>query len=424
MVTKTSNSTLKYMTDGIRYVCENFKNRAPGTESEHKAQEFFRDELGKYSDKVEMEEFDLHPKAFMGFIPIAALFLLISVAFYWLAPKSIIFPIIAVVLDVIAVLMFLFQFLFYRSVFDFLFPKGKSYNVMARRAPKGEVKRRIIFGGHADAPHEWTYSYIAEMWTLVPTIGGAIFSLFINLGCAIYAVVTMANGTFDLTTGLGKVLGIASLVTIPFCIAIMFFINWKVICDGANDNLSACYAAMGVLKEMDDNDFRFENTEVCCFISGSEEAGLRGAKAYARRHKKELQEIETVFVAMDTMREIEQLQVYHRGCTFTVHNDEAVADLIHDAGVNVGVDMPRTQIYPGAVDAEGFSMYGLSAAGFCGVNHDAKRYYHTRQDTADNISPECISLSLDICREAARLYNEKGGIQFFRDKRKNRKHSK
>lgn len=86
--------------------------------------------------------------------------------------------------------------------------------------------------------------------------------------------------------------------------------------------------------------------------------------------------------------------------------------------------MPRTQIYPGAIDAEGFSMYGLTAAGFCGVNHDAKRYYHTRQDTADNINPECISLSLDICREAARLYDEKGGIQFFRDKRKNRKHSK
>lgn len=327
MATKTSSSTLKYMTDGIRYVCENFKNRAPGTESEHKAQEFFRHELSKYADKVEMEEFDLHPKAFMGFIPIAALMLLVSVLFYWLAPHSIVLPIVAVVLDVIAVLMFLFQFLFYRSVFDFLFPKAKSHNVMARRAPKGEIKRRIIFGGHADAPHEWTYSYIAEMWTLVPTIGGAIFSLFINLGCAVYAVVTMANSTFDLTTGLGKGLGIAALVTIPFCIAIMFFINWKVICDGANDNLSACYTAMGVLKEMADNDFRFENTEVCCLISGSEEAGLRGAKAYARRHKKELQETETVFIAMDTMREIEQMQVYHRGCTFTVHNDEAVATL-------------------------------------------------------------------------------------------------
>jgi hypothetical protein len=28
------------------------------------------------------------------------------------------------------------------------------------------------------------------------------------------------------------------------------------------------------LKEMADNDFRFENTEVCCFLAGSEEAGI------------------------------------------------------------------------------------------------------------------------------------------------------
>ena len=47
-----------------------------------------------------------------------------------------------------------------------------------------------------------------------------------------------------------------------------------------------------VLKFMDDNDMRFENTEVVAFFSGSEEAGLRGAKAFAKEHKKELEDIE------------------------------------------------------------------------------------------------------------------------------------
>ena len=416
--TKTEKSTiLKYMTDGIRYVCEHYKNRAPGTESERKAQEFFRDELKKYADEVEMEDFDLHPHAFMGFIILAGLFSLISVFMYWLAPKGIVFPIIGIVMTFVSILMFVFEFLMYRSFVDFLFPKRVSRNVMARRKPSGEVKRRIIFGGHADAAYEWTFSLHGQLAALVPVIGGAIISMFTLFGFNLAAAIHSAGGSFEMA-GAWKVLGIIALCLIPFCILILFFINWRVIVDGANDNLSACYIAIAVLKQMADQDFRFENTEVCCLISGSEEAGLRGAKAYAKRHKEDLQDVETVYVAMDTMREVEQLQVYTKGCTWTVWDSEAVGDLIHEAGVNVGIDMPRAEIYPGAIDAEGFSMYGLTAAGFCGVNHDPKTYYHTRKDTPDNIGEDCIELSLKVCEETARLYDANGGLAKYEAKYK------
>ena len=127
-----------------------------------------------------------------------------------------------------------------------------------------------------------------------------------------------------------------------------------------------------VLKEMAENDFRFENTEVCALLAGSEEAGLRGSVAYAKRHKEDLSDVETIFIAMDTMREIEQLQIYTNGCTGTQKNSNAVAEVIYEAGVNCGIEMAETELYPGAIDAEGFSRYGLMASGFCGVNHDPK----------------------------------------------------
>lgn len=416
--TKTEKGTiLKYMTDGIRYVCEHYKNRAPGTESERNAQAFFRDELKKYSDEVEMEDFDLHPHAFMGFIVIAGLFTLASVFMYWLAPRGIVFPIIGIVLTLLAVLMFAFEFLMYRSFVDFLFPKRVSRNVMAHRRPSGEIKRRIIFGGHADAAYEWNYSLHGQLAALLPVILGSAFSMFALFGFNLAAVIRSAGGTFEMT-GAWKVLGIIAVCLMPFCIAILFFINWRVIVDGANDNLSACYIAIAVLKQMADKGFRYENTEVCCLISGSEEAGLRGAKAYAKRHQEDLKDVETVFISMDTMREVEQMQVYTKGCTWTVQDSEAVGDLIHEAGVNVGIDMPRAGIYPGAIDAEAFSMYGLTAAGFCGVNHDPKTYYHTRFDTPDNISEECIALSLKVCEEAARLYDANGGLAGYEEKHK------
>lgn len=64
-----SEATQKYMADGIRYVCENFKERSPGSHSERKAQKYLKNELEKWADKVEMEDFSVHPAAFMAGYP-------------------------------------------------------------------------------------------------------------------------------------------------------------------------------------------------------------------------------------------------------------------------------------------------------------------------------------------------------------------
>ena len=383
-----SDGTRNYIVDGIRYVCANFKERAPGTHSERKAQSFLAGELEQWADDVQVENFDVHPHAFMGWIPAAGVVAMLSVLFYWLTFRGAVhgaaLAVIALLLTVLAVICLVGEFLLYRECIDPLFPKKTSRNVMAVRKPSGEVRRRIIFGGHTDAANEWTYS-----------LHGGLKSLAL-------------------------VMGVLELVLVPFFVAILFFINWRVVVDGANDNLSADFIAMGVLREMAEQNVRFEHTEVCALLTGSEEAGLRGALAYAKRHKTELQQVETVFIAMDTMREIEQLQIYTSGCTGTQKNSNAVGELIYEAGENCGIEMRETDLYPGAIDAEGFSRYGLEAAGFCGVNHDPRTYYHTRLDTPDNISEACINLSLDICLEAAGLYDRSGGLDAFREEGKKR----
>lgn len=415
---KTSPELLKYMIDGIKFVCQKYKRRSPGSQSERDAQDYFKKELSEFADEVYSEDFTMHPHAFMGFIFYSAIFSLIGVACYWLSPVSSVLPVLGTVLTLLAVLMFLFEFLFYGEFVDFLFPKRVSRNVLATRKPSGEVKRRIIFGGHTDASPEWTFSLHGGLPALAAVIGGSIIGMFIIFGSNIAIFVKSLMSDAVVLEGFWKVLGIVNICTIPFIIAIMFFINWRVIVDGANDNLSANYISMAVMKEMAENDFRFENTEVCCLLSGSEEAGLRGAKAFAKKHRQEMLDVETVFISLDTMREIKEFRINTIGCTGTVHSDEAVGDLLHEAGMNCGVDIPRSELYPGAVDADGFTKYGLRACGFTGVSHDPKTYYHTREDSWDNISPECIELSLDICREAARLYDENGGIKKYDDARK------
>ena len=65
---KTSPEMLKYMVDGIKYVCQKYQKRSPGSQSERDAQDYFKKELAEFADEVYSEDFTMHPHAFMGFI--------------------------------------------------------------------------------------------------------------------------------------------------------------------------------------------------------------------------------------------------------------------------------------------------------------------------------------------------------------------
>ena len=398
--------TMRYIVEQIKYVCETFKNRLPGSQPERDSQDYMAGELKKWADEVKSEDFELHPLGFMGFIPLCAVFGVASAIMFFCQRRFEIpaLTIIPILLMAASLLMFVFEFLLYREFVDFLFPKKVSRNVYAVRKSLEEPTRRIVFGGHADAAHEWTYSRHGQIKTLAPAIGGSVLGMFfIFISSIIYVI-----AGFPALTGGWSVVSWLQLAMIPFFIMIFFFINWKVVVDGANDNLSACYVSMGIMKEMAESGFRFKNTEVCVLITGSEEAGLRGALAFGKKHAEELNKIETVIIPLETLRETSELAIYSLDQTGMVRNDKQVAKLLENAGKNVGINLPHAQIYPGSTDAAGFTRTGLKSCGLGGVNHNPQTYYHTRMDSWDNISEECMEKSLEICVEAAKLFDENG----------------
>lgn len=398
---------VEYAVKGITKVCRRIGPRKPGSQEEYRAQQWFQKDMKNYCEETRIEEFTLHRQGFMGFIPFTVACGIASVFVNWFAS-----PIAALILCICAFVPLVFEFLMYKEFDDFLFPKQTSHNMIAVRKPKGEVKQRIVMVGHSDSQFEWTLNYLigglqAKLFVEIPAVVGLIVQTVFALVCIIAgkggAAVNIQSARWFFI-----LFFVVSCVFIPFEFAFLFFQSWTKSVPGASDNLSGCYVGMAAVKALDEAKVRFENTEVVVICSGSEEAGLRGSKAYAKAHEKELKEIPTCVVALDTFRDLETMAVYHRDLSGTLQHHEGTKVLVHDACANCGFDVKYESIYIGGSDAASFTQRGIPATGFAAMDPAPPRYYHTRLDTPENLRPEAIKAGIEIMIEACCMFDKDG----------------
>lgn len=403
---KNYPSALREMTNfsvrGIKKICKDVGPRPAGSEQEHEAQKLMAAELDGACDKVEIEPFDVHPGAFLGWILTDGIMMIAAIVLFFFGMSA-----IALALCALSLIFAIVEFLLYKKLLDPSFPKKTSHNVVAVRKPKGEVKRRIIFSGHADSANEWRFTYYGGSKLLVPIIGLSFVGILLGLVLGIWAVA--AGHAFSAAdSGALNVMRYVFLAWIPILFTALFFENKKRPVMGANDDLTGCFISMAVVKYMQQHDIRFENTEVWVVLTGSEEAGLRGAKAFCKAHKNELSDVETVFVGLDTIRDYDFAAVYSRDLTGTVKNDAGACALVKEAAKQTGLDLPYKSVFFGATDAAAVTQAGMKAVSVAAMDPAPAKYYHTRLDTADNLDIKTVEAVLGVALETAFLFDEKG----------------
>ena len=392
-----------WIADEIRYVCETYKERSAGSESERACGDYMAEQLSRWSDTVEKEDYAVHPHAFTGAwafsasAGIGSILCFVCAAGFslkWLLWASVLFALAAIAVYVL-------EHALYRQFMDFLYPKYQSQNVMAVRKAQEETKQRIIFCGHADAAYEMPLIQKAGAATI------AIMSFFSGAGLLWCLAAGLVTAFADLSQPWVVALCVGeALFIIPFSF-FLFFVDWKTVVDGANDNLTGCFLGMSILKEMAEKNQRLKNTDVCCLITGGEECGLRGAFAYAKAHRQELLDTNSIVIAVDTIHEKDQLMIYSRGIYGTQKNSEAVCALLRAAGKECGLAIRDAGFYPGANDSEAFSRNGIEAAALCAVRHAPASYYHTVTDTWDNLDKDCLALTREILTASARRFDQR-----------------
>ena len=379
-----------YMVKEISYIIKNFGKRDSGSKGEKQACEYMADVLKNDCgcEDVKVESFKLHSGAFYGWIFFTMTLLLLAIGMFFVS------PIISTVLIIAGFVIFLAEFGTYKQLIDPFFKEKTSHNVTAIKKCTGETKRRIIFNGHPDAAWEWPVNYAFGGVGFDLHMGLVVFSALYYLALSVWSI---ARNGFAFSAVLGDKLimnfALWGLVFVPFVIGLYFMVNYRRVVDGANDNLSGCYMGIAILKALKEEGIVLENTEVGVILTGSEECGLRGAKAWCKKHKGEFDDVPTIIYAYDTIYDPKYLMANYRDLNGTVKADKGVCDLFVSASEEAGVPCKKGWVPPmgGACDAAAFTQAGYRAASITGLNHKLERYYHTRLDTDTNMNEEGLA---------------------------------
>lgn len=386
-----------YTVREIKKICKTIGPRIAGSEQEYEAHKHIAEEMKTCCDEVAIEEFKLSPEAFMSWVRIDGTLILLSILFTFLN-----LAIVSFVLTSIALVCLFCEFLMYWEFYDKLFPKATSHNTIGVRKASGETKQRIIFSGHVDSSHEWTYTRLGGA-PLLYAVGayGVISMLYVFVS-------SILIGFGIVNPEVAETLKYIQIAAIPGAILVLFFVNFNITVEGANDNLTGAIGSVAIMKYLKDNDIRFENTEVVAMAAGSEESGLRGSRNYIKDHMDELKAVPTVFIGLETFRDYESMAVYARDMTGTVKMDSRACALVKKAGEMAGVDLPYSSVFVGASDAAAVQKLGIPAVTLASMNPGPPRYYHTRGDTAENMDMKTVEKCLDIAFNTLFLYDEEG----------------
>ncbi len=378
--------TVSFIQKEIQYVCQKLKPRTPGSDGEREAARYMADLLRKECgcEYVRTESFEEHPDGFYGYLYFSAVLDLLCCGFFFIVPW------LSAVFGLCAVLLMIFQFVLYHEVVDRFFPKKTGTNVTALRPCSGEVKRRVFLNGHIDSAWEWRLSYYCNGILFeahsVGTVIGILYYLF--LCCCYYgdAGAWVRNA------------GFAGLVFVPLWIGLVFLRDRKRTVDGANDDLTGCFIGISLLKAMKDSGAELKNTETGVILTGSEECGLRGAKAWCKAHRQEYSDVPTYIICIDTIHHPQNLMSNERDLNGTVKCDQAMSDLIRESAAELGLPCRKGSVpfMGGATDSAAFVQGGFRSVGITGLDHQLEPYYHTRRDTWDNLDLNGIGNCFEI----------------------------
>lgn len=378
-------------------------SRLTGSDACKKTAEALASELEQHCDRVGMDEFSVHPDAFLGWIKILVTIYPVALLLSWFS-----LPLFSLLLMAAGLAIMIFEFFLYREVVDRWYPKVTGINTYGVLEPEGEAKQTVIFSGHHDSARVFNF-YTHKPHLYLIRIGSAMFAFIaLSVFSLIQTISAIVGG--NLFRPSLPPLGFSLLLLLLTAALPMVFKLWnfasKEGTPGAGDNLISSAMAIQVARYFKNNREQgnpLRHTRIVLASFDAEEAGLRGARDFYARYRSDASvlsghawnfNVDCPYQAKDTFFLTSDING-------SVKLSQEMATKCVGIAKSMGYDAFSQPIafLTGGTDAAEAAKAGVEAVTLMAMpwdNRQRSNVYHTPDDLPDAIDPKAVEQTLSI----------------------------
>lgn len=378
---------IDYVLDTAEQVLISSKDRRAGSVGEEQAQHIFMNELKKFCDETHQEQFRTHPGAGTLAEKVLCALLIVCVILFSRAVSTGSAPVasVSLITSLIIFCIFSYKFIFDGTRLDFITPARTSKNLLGIRYSRGETLNRVVLVARSDAPQSMRAHLNGNKSPFILSVCALIGNTI--LFCS--ELLFLFSGA-PRQTALFSFLSVVCLGFVPFYIMSIFLINNHKVASGISSSIIPSGILLSVMKQLHDNSFRYDKTEICCLIAGSEYSSRAGAYHFAKKHKRLYTDIPTVFIPLEEITTSRKLAVFFKDGSGTKGSSE-VASVIGEAAENLKLDIRKENSLLGSSAYTPFSKNDFSACSLGTSKKHTSKTISANADKLENVSRKAIA---------------------------------
>ncbi len=397
---KLSTENIDYVFSVAGKILSESSDRLPSTPGEAYSARLIMNELKNYCDETQEETFTTNLKVGTYLLKILCFLLIISSFIFKFAVKrgSVIPVCICTVLSILIFSIFAYKFFFDGKILDNLFPRRNSLNIFAKRYSHFTAQNRVVLVARADAPKKQRFFlYKTNLTTVLLTLS-VIGNTFTFISCIMYLFTGApeSNAIFSLLASISVFFSLFYLLSI-------FLVHPKRAASGLSSSIIPAATITAIMKQMSENNFRYNQTEFCCLITGSEYSNHAGAYAFASKYKKIMRDIPTVFIPVEELTSSKHLAIFFKDGSGNEGSKDA-ANIMSDACDNLGLKIHKESTIIGTSSFTPFTVHHFAS---CSLG-TSKKYINkcfSNKDLLSNVSRKTIFDSANILMETTNYYD-------------------
>ena len=397
---KLTQENIDYVFSVAGKILSESSERLPGTPGEAYSSRLLLNELKNYCDETSEENFTTHLRVGTILLKVLCIILIISAFIFKIAEAhgSVVPVCICTVLSIATFSVFAYKFFFDGKALDILFPKRMSLNVLAKRYAHSAPQNRVVLVARADAPKKHRFSVYKTNLTTVLLALCVLGNTFTFISCIIYlfAGAPENNTTFQFLTSVSLLFSVIYLLSI-------LLVHPTKSASGLSSSIIPAATITAIMKQMSENNFRYNQTEFCCLIVGSEYSNHAGSYAFATKYKKLMRDIPTVFIPVEELTSSKHLAVFFKDGSGN-EGSKATANIMSDACENLGVTIKKENTIIGTSSFTPFTVHHFAA---CSLG-TSKKYINkcfSNKDLLSNVSRKTVFDSANILMETTNYYD-------------------